>query len=118
MKKLTPEALERIAYKFGQDVPGLHQELQSKLTKMAASETDEAAVRLSRVPIELAEDRDLEVPVVEEVVNERIVAVSAGARPVARVRNNQVTTEFLGPDNESWAAAITASKDLIDRAIP
>jgi V8-like Glu-specific endopeptidase len=37
---------------------------------------------------------------------------------VARIRQNQVTTEFLGPVSQSWSNVITTSKDLINRAIP
>jgi S1-C subfamily serine protease len=54
----------------------------------------------------------------EEIAPERIIAITAGARPVARIRDNQATIEFLGPDSESWAKVITQYKPLIDRAIP
>ncbi len=110
MQKLTPEALERIAYTFGETVPGLTQEIRSKLESREAEEAFEPL----RIPVGARTEPADE----EDVANERIIAITAGARPVARVRNNQVTTEFLGPDNESWAAAITAAKDVLNPAIP
>ena len=118
MKKLSPDAMERIASTYGREVPGLREELQSRLRKVVVPEATEA---LSQAMVAEAATADLpEYDPAEDgdVATERIVAVSAGARPVARIRHNQVTTEFLGPDSESWAAAITAAKDLINPLIP
>src|SRR5262245_20788620 len=124
MRKLANHALERIAYTFGGDLPNLTQELQSKLKKVVVQDetdelSDEAPVReAERAMVALAEVPEFDPSEEGEIVNERIIAISAGARPVARIRNNQVTTEFLGPDSESWAQAITASKDVINKAVP
>ena len=108
MRKLSKEALERIAYTFGRDVPGLTQELQAKLKTVVVDEdeAEETAPRRAGVAVDVGELPDFDPADEAEIANERIVAITAGARPVARIRNNQVTTEFLGPDNESWAAAI------------
>ncbi|MDQ3749834.1 MAG: phospholipase D-like domain-containing protein [Acidobacteriota bacterium] len=61
-------------------------------------------------------------PSVEEspAANERIVAAVAGARPVARIRNNQITTEFIGtyPFNEALKKLIEDSAQFINPAIP
>ena len=47
---------------------------------------------------------DTEVTAYERRVAETIVRPSA--RPVLAIRDNKVTTEFLGPDSETWAARI------------
>ena len=47
---------------------------------------------------------DAEVTAYERRVAETIVRPSA--RPVLAIRDNKVTTEFLGPDSETWAARI------------
>jgi S1-C subfamily serine protease len=45
--------------------------------------------------------------------------VLAKLRPVLAVRDNQVTTEFLGPsDSAVWANRIASAKSVLDRAIP
>jgi len=118
MKKPTSEALQRIAETYGTDVPGLYDELRNKLDEIAASGTDVATLRVPGAPIAVDEVPEFEEIGDDDIATERIVAITAGARPVARIRNNAVTTEFLGPDNESWAKAIAESKELIDRAVP
>ena len=119
MKTFTTDALARIAREFGSGVPGLADELESRLLPAGGFDAEaphrvlETVVNGRVGGLDLDdEDED------DESSDERIVALNAGARPVARIRNNQVTTEFLGPDSESWAAAILAAKPLIDRAIP
>ena len=59
---------------------------------------------------------DAEVTAYERRVAETIVRPSA--RPVLVVRNNKVTTEFLGPDSETWAGRIDAARAVLDVVIP
>src|SRR5262245_15889414 len=115
MARLTNEQLERISRNFGGGIEGLDQELKERLEKLSAPEAMEEARHLAR-----AVARPVEIPIStdEQIADERIVAASAGARPVARIRNNEATIEFIGPDSEAWGKVISAAKPLIDRAIP
>ena len=110
--------LEDMVGRFGADVPGLAEELKRRASALVPEKA--AAVDLGYldpigIPFGLA--RSVEVDE-SEVVPERIVAAFIGARPVARVRDNQVTTEFLGPAAPQWAPAILLAKPLLDRAVP
>jgi hypothetical protein len=51
-----------------------------------------------------------------EYVLETIVQPSA--RPVLLIRNNQFTTEFLGPDSEVWRKRLLDASLLLNRVIP
>ena len=62
------------------------------------------------------EEEDEAVTAYERRVAETIVRPSA--RPVLVIRNNRVTTEFLGPDSETWAARITSARAVLDVVIP
>jgi|SoiMethySBSTD1v2_1073268.scaffolds.fasta_scaffold03546_14 trypsin-like peptidase/phospholipase D-like protein len=65
----------------------------------------------------IAEARvDAEVTAYERRVAETIVRPSA--RPVLAVRNNKVTTEFLGPDSAVWRSRIDNARALLDVVIP
>lgn len=119
MKRLTPEQLAKLAGQYGGQVPGLGGELKAKLEKAYGPESAEAPRMRAVLPERVVEPiPDLPPQPDEEVTEERIIAISVGARPVARILNNQATTEFLGPDSESWAQVITEAKPLIDKAIP
>lgn len=59
---------------------------------------------------------DDEVTAYERRVAETIVRPSA--RPVLAIRDNKVTTEFLGPDSEIWAARIDGARAVLDAVIP
>ena len=59
---------------------------------------------------------DDEVTAYERRVAETIVRPSA--RPVLAIRDNKVTTEFLGPDSETWAARIDGARTVLDAVIP
>jgi V8-like Glu-specific endopeptidase len=59
---------------------------------------------------------DDEVTAYERRVAETIVRPSA--RPVLVIRDNKVTTEFLGPDSEIWAARINGARTVLDAVIP
>ena len=134
MAQLTRDQIAPIAERFGAKVPGLKEELEAKMQDDLASVPRASAYRivteaLPRGLVEVMAAEAQALPVEEavqvaeaiderQVVSERIVAVGLGARPVARVRNNQATTEFLGPASLVWSAVITAAKARIDAAIP
>ena len=59
---------------------------------------------------------EAEVTAYERRVAETIVRPDA--RPVLAVRNNRVTTEFLGPDSAIWASRIDGARSVLDVVIP
>ncbi|BBO30447.1 phospholipase D-like domain-containing protein [Lacipirellula parvula] len=129
MAKATQRRLDDVAGKFGQGVPGLADELRAKLATLGAGIAPEgrAAAKLFVGDLFANEKcariasasrfttAGLQLP---DEASERIIALNAGARPVARISNNQSTTNFIGPDSESWTAVIQKCKAQIDRAIP
>ncbi|WP_083528440.1 serine protease [Hyphomicrobium sp. CS1BSMeth3] len=119
MKQMTPKQQSRIAEQYGAMVAGLTDELKTKLAKASVAESSEAAL-FRTVMAKRVVEPSAELPPLpmEDAVDERIIVVTAGARPVARIRDNQVTTEFIGPDSKSWGKVIDASRNLINRAIP
>jgi hypothetical protein len=134
MAQLTRDQIEPIAERFGAKIPGLKEELEAKMRGDLASLPRATAFRIvnDALPPALAAEIAAEIPALPaaaalevavaidepQIVSERIVAVGLGARPVARVRDNQATTEFLGPASPVWAAVIKAAKPRIDAAIP
>ena len=59
---------------------------------------------------------DTEVTAYERRVAETIVRPSA--RPVLAIRDNKVTTDFLGPDSATWAARLDAASAMLNAVIP
>jgi len=122
MKKLTQDQIKAIAKKFGRKIPNLQNELEAELTKRYTSEIPEVP-EIPGVPLPGGQFRALlQMPDIEDPetgeVNERIIAVDADARPVARIRDNHVTTEFLGRNNGSWVPVIESYRANIDQVIP
>jgi len=71
---------------------------------------------LERGPAPFAIPEDEEITAYERRVAETIVRPNA--RPVLVVRDNKVTTEFLGPDSDIWAARIGGARGILDVVIP
>jgi len=136
MSDYTPERIRAIAERFDIGAAGFRDALEAKLQElvsvalvrpeaagMAAPGQPtvgdrDAAVDLVRAIIARANDAtDAEVGSGEER-DERIIGKAAGSRPVARIRDNRATTEFLGPTNPSYAALIAASGPALNRIIP
>lgn len=116
MKKITQEQLERLADLFGQGVPGLREELETKFRAYVDPDRGENLLKSALCINELIEPLDVEE---DATALERIVfGLQQGARPVARIRDNQATTEFLGPSSESWYQVINECKEQINQAIP
>ncbi len=63
-----------------------------------------------------AELLDTEVTAYERRVAETIVRPSA--RPVLAIRDNKVTTEFLGPDSDVWKSRIDNARAILNIVIP
>jgi hypothetical protein len=120
MKARTPEQIAELAKRYSAEVPGLDAELKAKLEKAHEAESPEAVSTrraLAKRPI-APPAADLPPLPDDEIAEERIVVAAAGARPVARILNNQATTDFIGPGSPSWAVVILDAKPRIDRAIP
>jgi V8-like Glu-specific endopeptidase len=121
MNKPSPDELEKQLQDYAKGHPELEQELRAKLAKYTSSESDEAIRALpSARRLPMAQPR----PMAEgemagpAVALERIIALDSGARPVARIRDNHATTEFLGPDSQSWAVVIQEAEHALNAAIP
>ncbi len=113
MVQMTPDRLARIVREFGDDASGLTEELKARIGDVAESAAAAAAERT--IDPQLGGIAPTEA---EDFAEERVIAVTAGARPVARILNNQVTADFIGPDSESWAKVISAAKPVLDKIIP
>lgn len=96
--------------------PELYAELQAKLHGNVDEHADRAVESLN-----LSEG----LPLVDETgdispAGQRVVEtiVRPNARPVLVIRDNKVTTEFLGPDSEVWAERINKARPILDRVVP
>lgn len=118
MKWRTPEELGSLAEKFGAGISGLSDELKAKMAAAHAAEAQERPRMRAALESVVRPVPGLAPSPAVEVAEERIVAMSAGARPVARILNNRATANFIGPDSESWGKVITDAKAVIDKAIP
>lgn len=125
MKKLTREQIERLANKYGSGVEGLTEDLEANLRDFIHSDSDEGRLSLNtdalkHIDIIIPESTDVELLEGEGSAEERIMIASVGGRPVARIRDNQVTTEFIGnyPYNQSLATLIKDNEQSINSAIP
>jgi hypothetical protein len=127
MKKLDQNQVNRVTQQLGRGVPGLEDELRAKLKPAAEpglaravvlpapTEAEEALERAFNEAAERVVDETMEN---ESVSEERIIGLQVGARPVTRVRNNEVTLDFLGPASSSWSQEINNAKARLNAAIP
>ena len=110
------ENLDKALRPYESRDPELYRELQERIPPPSQESVDSATHALS-LAAELP-------PVSEEgaaVLTERLTVetiVRPHARPVLTIRDNQATTEFLGPDSAVWATRIQAAKSVLDRVIP
>ena len=107
-------AFEQALRRYQRD-PDLHNELAEKLGRVP----DEEVAHVSRALA--AEERPLFDDTGEQTAHGRVVAetiVKAHARPVLIIRDNRVTTSFVGPDSTVWANRITQAQSRLDRVIP
>jgi S1-C subfamily serine protease len=116
MRPLERQHFERSLEAFRERDPELYEELKEKVDIPA----DEMSPMMIRAIRPLADE-----PLITEegiatpqgfLVAETIVRSSG--RPVLVIRDNRVTTEFLGPDSQVWAARIQGAQPVLDRVIP
>jgi hypothetical protein len=128
MNNFSNDEIDRVAKQYSKGVPGLFEELKTKLAvdkqlgsaiKKLAVESFQPDILTSVVPdnrelrsIILSDESEL------DVKPERIIVIELGGRPVARIRNNRATTEFLGVGSETWGKVITEAQSFLDQAIP
>lgn len=130
MNHFTEEDIDRLSRDYGKGVAGLDAELKSKLIleREILKEVNRKDVRRKMKGLRPKVMLESIAPVVDveadhfadesEVKPERIIMIEKGARPVARIRNNEATTEFLGVSSESWQQVIVQSKPILDKVIP
>lgn len=101
---------------YEQRDPELFKELQDKLL----APWDDNVTETTR-----AIGISMETPLVSEtgaatLLGNRVLEtiVRPNARPVLLIRDNQATTEFLGPDSQVWAGRIASAKAALDLVIP
>ena len=127
MKKPERANIMQSIEKFSKQDPELYEELNRKASVPDAEAAFPATRRVAEVldvtdpePEPEAGARTAaaaaEVTAYERRVAETIVRPSA--RPVLVIRNNRVTTEFLGPDSPTWAARIDSARAVLDAVIP
>jgi len=113
---LSGEHLERAAARYERRDPRLHEELRRKFSG-AGADLVEHAKRSMRISEEVALTTERGEPTGPGVVLTETI-VKANARPVLVIRDNQATTEFLGPDSQVWAQRIVDAQSILDRVIP
>lgn len=96
--------------------PELYRELQVKIPPPRQEVIDAAAGAISLTAELPPSSEPGAADFTERLSLETIVRPHA--RPVLTIRNNQATTEFLGPDSQIWAGRILAAKSILDRVIP
>ncbi len=126
MNEATAQKIAAISKKYGANVPGLSDEIKSKLIGISPEGRQVAkknAKFMQRIASGVADHASLmnltrygaKTP---PEIEERIIALIAGSRPVAKIRNNRATTEFIGPDSESWSKVIEETRARLDTVIP
>ena len=128
MKIAKPQVAESIS-QFQVRDPELYEELNSKITEGKPDELEfpdqvaEAietpsfiAPEMPEAAAALTESERAEITAYERRVSETIVRPQA--RPVMVIRDNKVTTEFLGPDSQIWADRINNARAILDSVIP
>ena len=122
MKKPEREKVLQSIEKFCRHDPELYEELTRKAS-VPADESFPLAEQVADVLDEIDPEPEREggAEASEVTAYERRVAESVvrpNARPVLVIRNNRVTTEFLGPNSPTWAARIDAARAVLDAVIP
>lgn len=122
MSKMDRDRIEKIARDLARGDAPLQREIESKLAEtdvspevaegLTAAELDPATFAATRL-ITRGVDRDL------SFSEERIIrGLPIGYRPIARIRNNRATTEFLGKALDYWVDEVRKSQAALNLAIP
>lgn len=122
MYDLRDEHFERFITHFDKRDPDLANELRAKMASKSLKRSERAASFLTKAVIvpELIAEETKAVPPEPTFFQEREAEtiVRQNARPVMVIRDNRVTTEFLGPDSEVWANRVLAAHKTLDKVIP
>ncbi|NIJ52439.1 phospholipase D-like domain-containing protein [Dyadobacter arcticus] len=118
MNQISEAQLGRIIEEYGSVIPGLSQPLKENIEKEFAVENQPDTADVAK------EANFTTVRIIEEeqgiVASERIIVATAGVRPVVRIKDNKVTTEFLGRNtsNSAWAPVLLQCSEALNKAIP
>lgn len=122
MSNQNDDDLKVLARRFGGGIPGLEAQLLEALRVDVQATLGFEAGHAVPLLFEALGGLKLIIPArrayLRGIARERIVVTRKGARPVARVRDNQATTEFLGPALPVWNDLIREAKSNLDAAIP
>lgn len=113
MAQFSSEQILASIKRFENLDPELFLELHSKLPTLSTGEGIQPRVAFRGLAE--AEVRSVDGSI-EGMVPETIVRPFA--RPVMVIRDNRVTTEFLGPESQVWADRIQTAQSILDRVIP
>jgi len=113
---VSAQQLDDVIRQFAEKDPSLYQELQTKVALPTQESIDDAANEISLAAALPPVSEPGVAGIAERFALETIVRPSA--RPVLIIRDNQATTEFLGPDSEVWKTRIQSAKPILDRVIP
>ncbi|MBY3093326.1 hypothetical protein HFO72_21375 [Rhizobium laguerreae] len=110
MSKVSRDQASEVIKEYSAGMPGLEEELHNKFLKGIIDEeaSKEAVEAEPKVRPIFSEDDDIAI--------ERIVA---HARPVMRIRENELTGEWVGePESDIWREAIGAALERLNAAVP
>jgi hypothetical protein len=107
---------EASADRYKRRDPELHEELKRKFAAPASELIADARSRVGMTAEAVLVDDHGQATSRGRAVTETIVR--ANARPVLLIRDNKVTTDFLGPDSQVWAKRISDAGSLLNKAIP
>jgi S1-C subfamily serine protease len=113
---VNPQQLDDVMRQFAQQDPSLYEELQKKVALPTQESVDATANEISVAAALPPVTEPGVAEITERFTLETIVRPLA--RPVLIIRDNQATTEFLGPDSEVWRSRIQDAKPVLDRVIP
>ncbi len=113
---VNQQQLDEVMRQFAQQDLALYEELQKKVKLPAQESVDALAEEISVAAALPSVSEPGVAELTERFTLETIVRPLA--RPVLTIRDNQATTEFLGPDSEVWRARIQTAKPILDRVIP
>ena len=116
MIPISKEHVEDSIGKYQRRDPELYAELQEKLAQPVQEGVPNPGWdRSLSIAASSFSERGIAAPF-GRLLTETIVRPQA--RPVLIIRDNRVTTEFLGPDSQVWRDRIVTAQPILDRVIP
>lgn len=116
MAQLRGEHFEERIRQFERRDPDLYKELWKKLVEVEPEDQE----LITKSVIHTADEPLVDQAGAPTTPGSRVVEtiVSRNARPVMVIRDNSVTTDFIGPDSQVWANRINSAQGLLDQVIP